>query len=471
MVAFGLFGDWQPGLGRLTTWTASPAARAAMRRAPAHEVGPSYQQQTYLRATHRNSRVGLRVSRLCMISFDLPGQPDARALNAALTAFLRRHDTFSSWFELEPDGRIVRHVGEPEMIELAATDHGEFTDLVELRERVQAETPGPFEWDCFSFGVIERSESFTLYAAVDHLHTDGVAQALSCVDLLLLYFAELSGNPAELPPVSGHIDYCARERRINERLSLESPEVWQWLDLLRHNGGDVPRFPLELGGGGYARGAQQTLPLLRESEMLRFEQVCAEHGGRFLGGLFAAAALAEFELAGRETYFGLSPANTRSLPGESASVGWYTNLIPVEIPVRAEDSFTSLVGTAQRATERAKDLTDVSLHRVLELVTPDLGIRVTPGFTAPMVSYVDVRKMAGADLFDAIKGGLFGSEASAGEVFLWVNRFHDVTTLTLLFPDTVQAHASVVRYVRTLTAIISAVVADGDYAVRVPALS
>lgn len=153
------------------------------------------------------------------------------------------------------------------------------------------------------------------------------------------------------------------------------------------------------------------------------------------------------------------------------SVGWYTNLIPVEFQVDAENCFTAVVAAAQQAAERAKDLTDVSLHRVLELVTPDLGIRARPGFTAPMVSYVDVRKMDGADMFDAIKGGLYGSETSSGEVFLWVNRFHDVTTLSLLFPDTPQAHASVVRYVRTLTAIINAVVADGDYAARVPALS
>ncbi|WP_067574489.1 condensation domain-containing protein [Nocardia acidivorans] len=471
MVAFGLFGDWHPEPGRLTTWTASPAARAAVRRAPAHDVGPSYQQRAYLRATHRNSRVGLRVSRICMISFDIPGVPDHRAMTAALNAFLRRHDTFHSWFAMQPDGRIVRHVADPADIEVTATSYGEFDDLDALRERVRAETPGPFEWDCFSFGVIERPGSFTMYAAVDHLHTDGVAQALSCVELLLLYGGAVSGETAQLPPVDGHIGYCERENIINEQLGLESAAVWQWLDLLRRNDGDVPRFPLELGGGGYAQGAQLTRPLLTEDEMLRFEQVCAAHGGRFLGGLFAAIALAELELAGRERYFGLTPANTRFLPGETGSVGWYTNLIPVEFEVCADNGFTAVVAAAQRAAERAKDLTDVSLHRVLELVTPDLGIRARPGFTAPMVSYVDVRKMDGADLFDAIKGGLYGSETSSGEVFLWVNRFHDVTTLSLLFPDTPRAHASVVRYVRTLTAIINAVVADGDYAARVPALS
>ncbi|WP_067691585.1 condensation domain-containing protein [Nocardia jejuensis] len=472
MVAFGLFDDWHPEPGRLTTWTASPQSRVAVGRASAHEVGPSYQQEAYLRTVGRNSAAGLRVSRLCLISFDIAAAPDHPALTAAINAFLRRHDTFSSWFAREADGRIVRHVADPADIDFAATEYGQFTDVEALRERVEAETPGPFEWDCFSFGVIEREESFTMYAVVDHLHTDGVAQALSCMDLLLLYGNELSGGATPLPPVDGHIGYCARERTLNEQLTLESPPIRRWVDLLRRNDGDLPKFPLELGTGlGYTQGAQVTLPLFTETDALRFEQVCAEHGGRFLGGLFAALAAVEFELTGNQDYFGLTPANTRFLPGESGSVGWYTNLIPVAISVHPEDSFTSLVTVAQEAAERAKDLTDISLHRVLELVTPELGIRTRPGWAAPMLSYVDVRKMAGADMFDAINGGLYGSRASSGEVYMWVNRLPEVSTLTLLFPDTPQARAAVDRYVRTLIEVVTAVVTDGDHAVRVPALS
>ncbi|MFE3187993.1 condensation domain-containing protein [Nocardia sp. NPDC059240] len=468
MVTFGLFDDWRPEPGVLTVWTASPASRARMRGAPAHDVAPSYQQEAYLRAAQRNSGVGLRVSRLCMISFDIPDTLDQRAMTATVQAFLRRHDTFHSWFEPAPETGFVRHVGDPADIEFTPNTYGEFTDLDLLRERVQAETPGPFEWDCFSFGVIERPGSFTVYAAVDHLHTDGVAQALSCVELLLLYGTELSGGEMTLAPVDGHIGYCERERRLNEQLTAESSSVRRWAELLQGNDGDLPSFPLELGAGGYARGAQLTLPLLWEADTLRFEQVCEKHGGRFLGGLFTAVALAECELDDRERYFGLTPANTRFLPGEMGSVGWYTNLIPVAFPVRAEDTFTALVGAAQQAADQAKDLTDVSLHRVLELIAPELGIR---GWTAPMVSYVDVRKMAGAEMFDAIKGGLYGSNASSGEVFLWVNRFREVTTLSLLFPDTPQAHAAVERYVKTLVAIITAVATDGDYAAAIPAVS
>ncbi|WP_405491951.1 condensation domain-containing protein [Nocardia sp. NBC_00511] len=472
MVAFGLFDDWHPQPGRLTTWTASPRSRAQMLEAPRHEIGPSYQQEAYLRAAHRNTGAALRVSRLCMISFDIPGVPDQRAMTAAVNEFLRRHDTFSSWFERDSGDRVIRHVADPAAIEFIPEDLGEFSDIAALRERVQAVTPGPFEWDCFSFGVIERPDSFTVYAAVDHLHTDGVAQALSCVDLLWLYGNEMAGTVTALPRVDGHLAYCARERRLNERLTLESHAVRRWVEVLRDNDGDVPSFPLDLGeAAGYRPGAQATTTLLTEPEMLRFEEACQARGGRVVGGWFTALALTEYELSGRTNYFGLAPANTRFLPGEEASVGWYTNLIPVVVPVDSGSTFAGLVAVAQESAECAKDLTDVSLHRVLELITPDLGIRTRPGFAAPMLSYVDVRKFPGAQLFDRIKGGLYATPASSGEVYVWINRLPEETTLSVLFPDTPQAHESVRKYIGAFTGVINAVVSDGDYAVRVPALS
>ncbi|NED68110.1 acyltransferase, partial [Streptomyces sp. SID10244] len=48
-------------------------------------------------------------------------------MTTALTTFLRRHDTFRSWFSVEADGSVARHVTEPDTIELLCNDHGEFT--------------------------------------------------------------------------------------------------------------------------------------------------------------------------------------------------------------------------------------------------------------------------------------------------------------------------------------------------------
>ncbi|MFF0491878.1 condensation domain-containing protein [Nocardia sp. NPDC004068] len=470
MVNFGFFDDWHPQPGRITSWSVSEAARAAMAAAPPYPTPPCYQQEEYLRAAHRQAGTRARTSRVTMISFDMPGEPDVPAMTRALTAFVRRHDTFGSRFEVLPDDRVVRHALPPERIDLVATDHGDFADAAAIRAFVQANTPDARHWDCFGFGVIRHEGSFTVYAAIDHLHTDGVGQAITCVDLLMLYGSELGGTPAPLAAVEGHLGYCDRERAHNEALTEDSPEVRAWVDLLRRNGGDMPSFPLYLGtagGSAYTRGAQITLPLFDEPDAQRFEEVCEARGGRFVGGLFAALALTELELTGADWYFVLTPVNTRTTAGEANSIGWYTNLVPVAIEAGTDNRFTGLVAAAQRAADSARELGGVSPHRVVELAAQRHGVRTRPGWAAMMMSYIDLRKFPGVEMFDRINGGMFANDDSPGEVYVWVNRFPDVTKLSLLFPDTPEARQAVDQYIKTLLSIVGAVAHDGDYTVGV----
>ena len=70
-------------------------------------------------------------------------------------------------------------------------------------------------------------------------------------------------------------------------------------------------------------------------------------GARFIGGVFACTALAEHELTGAETYYGLTPIDTRSTPAEFMTQGWFTGLVPVTVPVDA----TSFAETARAAQE------------------------------------------------------------------------------------------------------------------------
>ncbi|MEV5653015.1 condensation domain-containing protein [Nocardia sp. NPDC052254] len=457
MVGFGFFDDWHPRPGRLIAWAPTPRSRAAVMAAPEHPIGPSYQQREYLLAAHRQRDSGSRASRLCMIAFDFPSALDRDAMTRTVTAFVRRHDTFWSWFSCEPGDRIARHVADPGDIELAPADFGEFTDSDAVRDHVQRHAREVFDWDCFGFGVIDRGDSFTVYAAVDHLHTDGVGQALSCVDLLMLYGNELSGGQVPIEPVDGHVAYCERELAHNGALTADSAPMRRWLDLLVAHDGAVPSFPMDLGvdpdARGFTAGAQITVPLLTEAEAVRFERVCQEFGGKFLGGLFAAIALTEYELTGRERYFVFTPVNTRGAAAEQGSIGWYTNLVPVAVRVRPGEDFTSLVGRAQTEADDAKELAEVCVHRVIELAAGDPRIRTRLGFSAPMVSYVDVRRMAGVEMFDRINGGLYGNRASSSEVYLWINRFPDVTTLTMIFPDTEIAHEAIAKYLSTLTTL------------------
>ena len=68
-------------------------------------------------------------------------------------------------------------------------------------------------------------------------------------------------------------------------------------------------------------------------------------GVRFSGGVFACAALAEHELTGAETYYGITPVDTRSTPADFMTTGWFTGFVPITVPVTA----TSFADTARAA--------------------------------------------------------------------------------------------------------------------------
>ncbi|MFT4042048.1 MAG: condensation domain-containing protein [Gordonia sp. (in: high G+C Gram-positive bacteria)] len=470
MVNFGLIDEWNPRPGQVTSWTLSRESVAAASSAPIHPIPASHQQEEYLRAAQRNEKAGFRFSRLCLEAFDFQTPLNVDALTRTLNAYLRRHDAYWSWFSAEDDGSIARHLVDPELLSMVPSEHGYIGSAAEIREHVQQQTPGPFHWDCFTFGTIEWEGGFTLYAAVDHLDTDGISQALTCVELITLYMNEAFGLSNPLPDVASYVQYCERERSISRALTRESPEFRTWLEIVQSNGGRLPSFPLPLGSDpfSYTRSAHLSTEVFTEEDAVRFEKTCRDNGSNVASGLLAVAALAYSEFTGRSDYLGMTPKSTRTTRSEMSSVGWFTSLIPVPITVEPGTSFTEIAGAAAKSFTAGKALTDVSFHRVLELTEPSDGIDVPAGWTAPMLSYIDVRRLPGVDMFDAINGCLYGNRGSSDEVFVWINRFKDRTSMTLLYPDTEIARESIQTYIDKYRTIMQTIAAHGDYVLNVP---
>ncbi|UEA59388.1 condensation domain-containing protein [Gordonia otitidis] len=465
MVNFGLIDEWQPRAGRVTSWTLSPEAIATGAKAPLHPVPPSHQQEEYLHAALRNESAGFRFSRLCLEAFDFQSPLDPDAFARAVTTFLRRHDTYLSWFSVEADGTIARHVVDPDIVELSSTEHGDIANPADIRTLVSDNTPGPFAWNCFTFGAIEWDGGFTLYAAVDHLNTDGISQALTCVELITLYSNEAFGLDNPVPEIGSYLRYCEHERSVSRELTPESNEVRRWIELIRNNGGELPHFPLPLGtdSEGYTRSGHVTESVFDEAAAQRFEKTCKENGANMTAGLLAVAAIAYCEFTGEAEYLAMTPKSTRAAGRELNSVGWFTSLIPVPIRVGPAATFTDIATVAGRSYTKGKELTDVSLHRVAQLVGNDDGIDIPVGWTVPMFSYIDVRKLPGVDLFDAINGCLYGNRGSSEEVFMWVNRFTDHTSMSFLFPDTDEGRDSLALYAEKVKHIMRIVADQGDY--------
>ncbi|MEU8900832.1 condensation domain-containing protein [Nocardia sp. NPDC048505] len=458
MMQSGLIDDWRPRGGRLTIIRPTESARAAAFRAGADATPPSFQQDAYLDMARKAKLTGRRFDRLILCAFTLDGTPDIAALVRAVTTVVRRHDAFHSWFEIDGAARPQRRVLDPADIELTADSWGEIDGLL-ISRIVQRVTPGPASWDCFSFGVIDHGGSFTVVVACDHLNTDAVSGCIISAEVVQHYFDPTAATRLAETPVGSYREYCARERAQAAQLEARSPQITQWADRILANGGKLPSFPLPLqeSAGQVTTAASDRRVLLAGPLAAAFEDECARAGVRLVAGVFAAAAYADYRLSGRTRYFNLSPKSTRVGPAEQRTVGWYASLIPVAFEFDPAEGFAVTAQRAEAAFAAGKELSNVSLHRVVELLEAREGFHVRRGWVAPMLSFLDMRKLPGAELFSALDFSFFGSRGTSEEVYTWVQRTDDMIWAASLFPDTTPAGAAMARYSDALTSVMEEV--------------
>ena len=446
MVALATIHDWSPAPGSHVAWRASSDARAKARQAPISNVPASYQQMQHLRGLAGHAAENRDMARLLTGAWDIAGTCDIPVMTSAITAHLRRHDTYHSWFEYKNGQEIVRRtIRDPADIDVVATEHGDITST-QLRTNILA-TPDAREWDCFSFGIIQRADHFTFYMSLDHLLTDGMSTGVIFLEIHMMYAALIHGaGPLPLPDRASYDDYCLRQRQHAAALTPESPEVLRWIEFAERNDGALPDFPLPLGDQSVpCTGAMVVVPLMDAEQTKQFESNCAHVGVRFSGGVLACAAQAEYELTGAETYYGITPYDTRSTPAEYMTPGWFAAFIPITVPVGGMP-FSDVARAAQDSFDSSKDLCNVPFDRVLELAPLELGLR-NPKRDIPMISYIDVRDIPLSSEWENLNAGIYGDSRLSDQVCMWVNRFENETTLTISFPDNPIARDSVARYI------------------------
>src|SRR5262249_54209381 len=153
------------------------------------------------------------------------------------------------------------------------------------------------------------ADHFTFFSIVDHLYCDPTIISGLYTEIVMNYRALVTGGArVQLPPPASHDDLCMREKQHVSALTLDSPAVRKWTEFAENNGGTLPDFPLPLGDLSVASGGDLAVERLMDQEQTaQFETLCMEAGARFSGGLFACVALAQYELTGAETYYGLTP--------------------------------------------------------------------------------------------------------------------------------------------------------------------
>lgn len=486
-----LITHWTPPSGRLVEWTVSDHAARVAAEAAIDPALPSTIQERHLRRAAVTARTSAAQSPWIGMAFEIEGPLDSPAMTRAIETYLHRHETFASWFSFEdPDADptdagnpIRRHVVPAEGIELEPRIIDEHASSEQIRKHVEhrfATGTSALSWPAFVFGAVEHDTGsgepgadaarFTVFHAVDHAHTDAQSMLLTFAELRTLYLAEVSGTPAELPDAGSFVEFSQQEQERAKALTLASPQVTGWLSHLAEHGGTLPSFPLDLGVEDGPRPAVGSrFDLADPVQSARFTEVAAAHGGNAIGAWFAALAIVEHELAGRDRYLGLTPVGTRGTDF-AWSQGWFINVIPVSFGLDGATSFSELASRAREAYRGGRALADVSVHRVIDMVLAAAGdgASVAPSTLSvpPIVSYLDVHRLpldAATVAASHITGLVGGKDTSI--VSMWINQLHDSTWIALSHPDTPAAHDSVSRYAERLGVIIRTVADTGDYTI------
>ncbi len=462
-VSIGTIDQWKVGPGSVVSWNPSAAARAKALEAPVSPVPPGYMQAQHIRGYSEYAAKGLDYSRLMIASYDSPGQCDLRTMTYVINAHVRRHDTYRSWFEYQGDEIVRHHIENPAQIKMVPTKHGELS--AEAFRDVIRSTPSPVEWDCFSFGVVQCEDHFTFYMSIDHVHADAQFLGVALMEFHLMYVALVNGGPPlRLPDTSSYLDFCVRQREYTSALTLESPEIRTWTDFADQNDGSFPTFPLPLGESLVpCPGELVTHELMNEEQTHRFEKACSDGGARFIGGVFAALGIAEKELSGVDTYFGLTPTDTRE-PEELMTLGWFTGLVPLTVPV--DGSFADAAKAASASFDAGREASRVPFDRVLELAS----WLSRPRAAFPQVNYFDVglpplSAFLTSDLSGANIGMYFDGRLSNPLCF-WVVRLQHQTMVTVLYPGNPVARESIETYVKAVRSVFLRVAEGRDASVN-----
>ncbi|GFG74948.1 condensation domain-containing protein [Mycobacterium botniense] len=464
-ITIGSLDDWALTPGTVTSWHPTAAAAEKVRQAPVSSVPVSYMQGQHLRNYHERTAAGLDFSRQIIATCEVPGRCDIAAMNHAVNAYLRRHDTFRSWFEHTGNGQFIKHtITDPAAIEFAPIHYGDMT-VEEIRAHVIA-IPNPLEWGCFTFGIVQSQGHFTFFAAMDHVHGDATLIGTTMLEANAMYSAfSGGGQPLVLPQAGSFDDFCARERQYTSTLTLDSPEVRAWIDFAENNNGGFPDFPLPLGNPWEPSGSDIASEVLMDAEQTeRFESACAAAGARFVGGLFACIALVEHEFTGAVTYYGLTPRDTRRTTDNFSTQGWFTGLIPITVPVAAA-SFSEAAWAAQASFDSGLDLAKVPYYRVLELAPwlrwPQPNFPVSNflhGGAAPLNAV-----LAAADLGLANNIGIYSDGRYSYQLTIYIFRYGEGTVMAVMYPDNPIAEKSIARYMEAMKSVCVRVAASGHW--------
>ncbi|WP_410877232.1 condensation domain-containing protein [Nocardia sp. A7] len=366
--------------------------------------------------------------------FEMDAPFDARTWRETLRRWHARHEGLRTTVTTAAAGEPRRLVAAPVAVDIAeqpVTGLTDGTDINEFLRDTLEERLSPLVWPHCLAATVEHADTgdFTVLVAADHSVMDAYSQAILILELRTLYREVTAGEPARESVTFGSTaDFAVLERASAAELDSNSPAVATWREFLAD--GAMPRFAPHA-----ARPARADLPqpsvsrrLLDLAALEQVEAALDQVRHRMSVAVFAALAVANQQRFGADRMRTVMPIATRPDLRWMESMGWFVNVVPVDIALAPGVGITAAMEQTRAALRRSRLANDASWSRVLDL----LDIAETPRFG---ISFLDIRVLPGYELVAELRGRTLRAESySPDEVFLWVVRAADGLYVSTRYP-------------------------------------
>lgn len=414
--------------GALTLWT--PESEATAWRPDARPLTSAH--ASYCAATDPGETRPGR-GRWIGTVFEMDAALDPVAWRETLRQWHIRHEGLRT--TVAGEGGQQRWVLEPGAVGIAAQPVTGLTEGIAINAfltEVLETQLSPLAWPHLLAATVEHPDTgdFTVLIGADHSVLDAYSQVILILELRALYRDLRDGiAPRESATFGSAADFAAVERAAIGDLTTDCPGVAVWRDFLGTDRA-LPRFAPTLSIAGAEPPVQPSVSrrVLDRIELEAVERALDGRGQRLSVAVFAALALAYQRTFGTDRMRTVMPVATRPELCWLESMGWFVNVVPVEIATDPAAGTAAALDTARAALRHARAAGTTSWCRALEL----LGIAETPTFG---ISFLDIRALPGYEIIEDLRGRTLRAESySPDEVYFWVIRAADGLRVSTRYP-------------------------------------
>jgi amino acid adenylation domain-containing protein/non-ribosomal peptide synthase protein (TIGR01720 family) len=323
------------------------------------------------------------------VALEAKGVLDERALAAAVSALVERHESLRTRFQ-QADGQAWQVIDAPLPVELVvrdATPAGLAARQETLDDLLRADLERPFDLGrehLLRLRVYRRApDEAVLLLVLHHIVADGVSLGIVLQELVALYNARLLGVAVELPvlPVQ-YADFALWERQTLEGERLEE-QLGYWERQLR--GAPTLTLPTRPRPALQTyRGAARRFSLTSELHA-RIQRFSVARGVTPFMTLLAGYQLLLSWYSGQDDVsVGTTVANREQLETEYL-VGFFANLLVLRTDLSGGPSFEQLVERVKQVALEAYAHQDVSFHLLVERLQPERDRSRSPLFQVNFV--------------------------------------------------------------------------------------